>query len=222
MERIRTAIDIFAEKYRGESVVIYGCTIFAKGLYVLLREKGISVEAFVDNDKRKAGNRYLGVKIFLPELYLLPIDEKKLIIVCSVHEEEMLRSLYDMGYGHTNILHINAESEITLDTLECAEEQIERVRAGMEFYEALQREYGEGTVILVAPEASGDIFLACAYLQSWSKIFGINNYVLVGINTIISDIMDLYDFHGIVRVISKEEKNCLLEVYMFAGTDGST
>lgn len=216
-ERIEMMVGSFVEEYDGEGIAIYGCTVFAKQIYLLLRENSIPVDAFVDNDVRKAGDKYLGVDIFLPEQYLLPFDAHKRIIVCSIHEEEMLHSLHKMGYGGENILHISSELEITLDSMGYAEEKMNLVRAGMRCYQRLQSEYGSSAAILVAPEASGDVFLSCAYLQPWCRLYGISNYVLVGVNPNIVDIVELYGFHGRARRVSKEERESLLAAYMFMG-----
>jgi hypothetical protein len=211
------AIEIYAKEYRGESVVIFGCTVFAKGIYVMLKKRGISVTAFVDNDIRKTGEKYLGVDVFLPSQYLLPFDDNKKIIVCSVHEEEMLQTLYKMGYEEKNILFISSQSEIVLDSSDCAEEQMELVREGVDCYRRLQLECGENTVILISPGASGDMFLACAYLNPWRRLYGVERFVLVGVNPNIFDIAELYNLCDRTRLISKEENSSLLTAYMFMG-----
>lgn len=216
-ERIRMMIEIYAEEYRGESVVIFGCTVFAKGIYVMLKKRGVSVTAFVDNDKHKAGQKYLGVDVFLPRQYLLPYDKNKKIIVCSVHEEEMLQTLKEMGYKEKNILHISSESEIVLDSVDCAEMQMELVREGVRCYQRLQAEYGENAIVLISPGASGDVFLACAYLNPWRRLNGIESFVLVGINPNIFDIAELYNIQDKTKLISKEEKSGLTTAYMFMG-----
>ena len=215
--RIYMMIEAYAEEYGGENVVIYGCTVFAKGIYMMLKKKGIPVAAFIDNDTRKAGEKYLGVDIFLPRQYLLPFNERMKVIVCSVHEEEMLQSLYEMGYGEKNILHISSESEIVLDSLDCAAEQLERVREGVGCCERLLKEYGERALILISPGASGDMFLACAYLKPWCEQYGIESFVLVGSNPNIFGITELYGLCEKTRLITKEERSGLLTAYRFLG-----
>lgn len=216
-ERIEMRVNAFAEGYRGESITIYGCTVFAKQIFLLLRKKSIPVDAFVDNDVRKAGDKYLGVDIFSPRQYLLPFDSHKRIVVCSIHEAEMLDSLYGMGYGSENILHIGIETGNAPDSEELAEEKMDLVRAGIDCYQRLQSEYGEDAVVLVAPQASGDVFLACAYLQLWRRSYGVGEYVLVGGHPNIVEIADLYGLHGKARQVSKEDREGLLAAHMFLG-----
>ncbi len=216
-ERIRKEIEAFAEEYDGESVVIYGCTAFAKNIFLHLREMGIPVTAFVDNDAKKAGDKYLGVDIFLPRQYLLPLDTKKRIIVCSVHENEMLDSLYEMGYGDENIRCIDVRNETMWDSPEYAREQMELVREGIKYYEELQLKHGDGTMILIAPEASGDTFLSCAYLQTWYRLYNIADYIIVGSNRNIVDIAQMYGLSERVILISKEKRRAVLAAYVFIG-----
>ena len=56
-ERIRKEIEAFAEEYDGESVVIYGCTAFAKNIFLHLREMGIPVTALEHNHSKKAPHK---------------------------------------------------------------------------------------------------------------------------------------------------------------------
>lgn len=216
-DRIQTSVSRYAELLSKKNVVIYGCTYFTKRLCMALGKKGISVKAIVDNDKGKAGRQYLGINVFLPAQYLLPYNSGNMVIVCSVHEKEMLHSLQEMGYKRGDILHISSEMEIYADTLENAEKQMESVRRGLKFYEKIKEEDGENTKIVVAPKASGDIFIACSYLEEWCLRYGIESYVLLGSENNIKDITAMYGISDKVKVVSEDELSDLRAVYMFMG-----
>ncbi len=215
-ERIRAAINRFADSYKGESVIIYGCTGFARQIYMLLSQKGIAVNALIDNDIKKVGEKYLGVDIFSPEAYMLPYDNERQVIVCSAYGQEMLESLYDMGYGDKNILYIKIDNGAE-ESVESIEDKMGIVRKGVKCYQRLQSEYGNETLLLVAPEASGDVFLAFAFLRDSNEIHNVNDYVVVGVKSNLTDIAELYDLCDRVKLITAEERENLLVAYMFMG-----
>lgn len=218
-ERIRLAVEAFAAGYERGHVVIYGCTFYVGLIYRLLCGKGIFVEAIVDNDVKKAGSKYLGVDVFLPERYLRPFDGRKRIIVCSVHGEEMRQSLYGFGYGDENILYIDIGAVAGMDSLEDADKKMELVGRGMECCRKLRLQFGNEAMILVAPKASGDVFLACAYLRPWIEAYGIGDYVLVGTESNLIEIAELYGIRHRAGLISAEERESLLAACMFRGEE---
>ncbi len=215
--RILEAVKTYSETLLKKRVVIYGCTFFTKRLCMALQRNGIQADAIVDNDKNKAGKQYLGIGIFLPHQYLLPYNPQAMVIVCSVHEKEMLQSLHEMGYEDSDILHISSEMEIYADTLEYARRQMEAVRRGAEYYRKAAAEYGKDTKLLVGPKASGDIFIACSYLQAWCLKYDIKDYVLLGLGKNAKDIAAMFGIDEKVKMISEEELDDLMVAYMFLG-----
>lgn len=216
-DRILTAVKRHSETLLKKNVVIYGCTFFTKRLCMALQQNGIRAGAIVDNDEKKAGKQYLGISIFLPRQYLLPYKTQTMVVVCSVHEKEMIQSLYEMGYGDSDILHISSEMDIYADTLEYAQRQMETVRRGVKYYQKIEKEFGEDTKILVGPRASGDIYIACSYLQAWCLKQDIRNYVLLGLGKNVKDIAAMFGIEEKVRMISEDELDDLMAAYMFLG-----
>ena len=216
-ERILSGIDEYSDILREKNVVLYGCTFFTKRVYMALCKKNIYAGAIVDNDKSKAGKQYLGINIYLPGDYLLPYNPENIVIVCSVHEQEMLLSLHEMGYGAKNILHISSETEIYADTLEYMARQMKTVRRGIRYYQKIAAEYAEDTIFLVAPKASGDIFIAYSYLQAWRLKYDVKSCVLLGVGNNVRDIADLYGIKEKNIIISERDLNDMIAAYMFIG-----
>lgn len=103
------------------------------------------------------------------------------------------------------------------DTLECAEKQMEIVRRGMDSYEKTAEALERNTAILIAPKASGDIFIACSYLKAWCLKYGISDYILLGASPNLKDIAEMYGIGRKARIIPKEEWKDLIAVYTFCG-----
>lgn len=210
IERITESSKILSESV----IVIYGCTVFAKKIYAILSQRGLLVDAIIDNDRNKIGEKYLGINIYRPDQYLLPYDSQKLVIVCSVHEQEMLDLLHEIGYTDKNILHISKNAD-DMDTLEYAIKQMENVRNGFCFIRKLESTYGKDIKILVAPKASGDIFIALSYMKEWRMRNKIMDYVLVGTGYNLKNISEMYGIGHKVQIITEKQMEDLMAVYMF-------
>lgn len=217
-EKIRESIERSLDVLQNKTIVIYGCTVLSKAVYEQLEKHHIGLSAFVDNDREKAGKQYLGVMVYGPREYLCPFDSGKMIIVCSVHEQEMLDSLKDMGYTGENILHISQKEHVHhVNSLEFMNDEMEVIRQGMAVYERLVSEREEDITVFVAPKASGDVFIACSYLKEYCNRNTIENYMMISTSRNLLDIVDLYDLKCGVHIISAEEETCLLRAYMFLG-----
>lgn len=217
-EKIEKCIAGWKTELIGKQIIIYGCTAFTKRIYIALQKNNILPDAIIDNDNKKIGKKYLGLSIFLPEQMLVPYDSSIVIIVCSRHEKDMLDSLYDLGYKEKNVWHISSELETyKVDALEYVNEQMNYVNKGVRCYKKLLDYCGGNGTILLTPKASGDVFIACAYLKAWCKENKIRNYLLVCTNSNIVDVVKMYKLDNRCQVISDEEIENLKRAFMFLG-----
>lgn len=160
----------------------------------------------------------MGVMVYRPQEYLCPFDPDKMVIVCSVHEQEMLRSLENMGYGKNSILHISQKEHVHhVNSQEFVNEEKEIIRKGAAIYERLVSGYEKNIKVFVAPKASGDVFIACSYLKEYCRRNNIENYMLIGTSRNLLDIVEVYDIKCDVHIISADEETCLLRAYAFLG-----
>lgn len=215
LERIESSVKKANKRFKDKEVIIYGCTVFLNRIYKSLSENKIVVDAIIDNGQDKIGKTYLGIKVHKPEEFLIPYNENRLVIVCSVHEKEMIDSLKGMGYNENNILHISSKMEFNhLNELEYVENEMQSVRVGYNIYQKLQQEYGDTVTLIMMPRASGDVFIACSYLKEWCKRYEIDNYVLVGTGRNFVEIANMFQIVE-TRELTTEEKEKLLKAYMF-------
>ena len=218
IRKIQESIEKNLNIIRNKTIVVYGCTVFSKAIYEQLQKNNINLAAFVDNDRGKAGKKYLGVMVYRPQEYLCPFDTDKLIIVCSVHEEEMLISLKNMGYEEDNVLHISQKEHVHhVNSIEFMNEEVKVIRQGVGIYERLVSGYEKNIKVFVAPKASGDVFIACSYLKEYCNRNAIENYMIISTSRNLLDIVDVYDIKCDVHIISTDEETYLLRAYMFLG-----
>lgn len=217
-EKIQRTIADGADSLIGRKVAIYGCTLFSKLICDQLQRNGIELSAMLDNDLNKVGKKYLNVMVYRPQEYLLPVDPDKVIIVCSVHEQEMLASIKALGYEDANILHISHMDQVyRMTSMEYLQEEMGIVRQGMAVYKRLISGYGEGVKVFFAPKASGDVFIACSYLKEYCRRNEIKDYILVCTGKNVLDIAKIYDITCDIHVISADEEKCLMTAYMLLG-----
>lgn len=198
-------------------IVLYGCTAYAPKICMELQQHNIRLSAIIDNDVNKIGKRCWGVNVYKPQEYLLPYNPNIVVIVCSVHECEMIKSLEQLGYRSKNIICISEQDAGNpKDSIESFDEGMKLVKKGYELYNEILSEYCEDTKILIAPKASGDIFIACSFLRAWCEKNNIKDYVLIGTGRNLLDVSELYEIDN-VKLISEEDKSNLLCAYMFLG-----
>ncbi len=217
-EKIEKCINGWRKELIGKKVIIYGCTAFTKRIYIALQKNNILPGAIIDNDNKKIGKKYLGLNVFSLKQILVPYDSSIVIIVCSRHEKDMLASLYDLGYKEKNVLHISSElNTYEADTLENVNEQMNSVNKGIQCYKRLLEYCGGNGTILLTPKASGDVFIACAYLKVWCMENKIKNYLLACTNLNIVDVLKMYKLDNKCQVISDEDMENLTKAFMFLG-----
>lgn len=198
-------------------IVMYGCTIYSRNIHNELLRQNINLSAIVDNDLNKVGGKFLGVDVYKPSEYLQPCDLDTIIIVCSIHEKDMVQSLENMGYSKGNILCIPVEAEqLTTDSLAGLEANINLIKKGYDLYSEIVSKYSKDVKLIVAPKASGDIFIACFFIEEWCKKHQIKDYVLLGMGKNLLDVTELFNIKNII-VLSEEEKTSLASAYMYFG-----
>lgn len=121
-ERYYHAQDIFYGRLEGllisireknKTVVIFGCAIPSIMAVYYLRNKGITVSAIIDNNKKKQGTYFCGIKVYSPSEYLKAKKENVIILIASSYYREMTSQLENLGYKTNEeiIVLINPKEE---------------------------------------------------------------------------------------------------------------
>lgn len=83
-------------------IIMFGTSKIAGMIVYYLNQKGIQLEAVVDNDEQRQGNIVFGLKVYKPEKLLGKFNSDYLILICSSYQDAMISQLEKMGYkcGH--------------------------------------------------------------------------------------------------------------------------
>lgn len=206
----------------GKRIAIFGCTLYARDIRDSLLNRGVSVDAFIDNNPDKVGRKCLGLSVFLPGDYLAPYDENIVVIICSKYYHEMKMQVMEFGYGEDNILNIPIQECFSSSTAsrEREFEQARRqVEEGYEIYCTLAKGQEESLQVLVCPyPGTGDIYMACSLLETYLRRENINNYLVTVIGNNCVKVAKLFGIQNI-RNITNEEMTKLLKAWEFLGTE---
>ncbi len=93
---------------QNKTVVMFGTSNLASIVIYYLKQKGIQVQAIIDNDSSREGKIVYGVPVFLPEQYMSKeaYSQDKIVLIASTYQKEMRAQLEQMGYEyHKNIFY---------------------------------------------------------------------------------------------------------------------
>lgn len=91
------SLDKIADIYESRKIVLFGTSNISEMAISYLQEKGLYIDAIIDNDRKKQGEIIYGVKIHKPEEYVNSQTEPYVILVASTFEKIMIKQLEDLG-----------------------------------------------------------------------------------------------------------------------------
>lgn len=203
-----------------KKVLIFGCTIYARDIRKALQEQGISLSGILDNNIQKAGKTCLGVPVYLPEKYFETRKENILVILCSKYHREMAAQLCQMGYESSCWINIPVQESKKKeeDSIENLQFRLGQVEEGYGIYQRIQKEYsGKSWLFLCPYPGTGDVYMACIYLEAYLEQEGIQDYVMVVTAESCRKTAALFGISNICK-ISANEMEIMLKAWEFFGT----
>lgn len=207
-------------RFEGRKTLIFGCTPYARDIREVLKAQGISLVAMLDNNPKKAGGTCMGVPVYLPEKYFSHSPGEVMVILCSKYCREMTVQLEELGCGRDSIMTIPVKESKKReeDSLENLQEKLEQVEEGYRFYQKLREEdTGDFWLFLCPYPGTGDIYMACMYLDAYLEREGIHDYAVVVTAESCRRTAALFGITDIRRV-SQDEMDGMLRAWEFFGT----
>lgn len=207
-------------RFEGRPVLIFGCTPYARDIREALREQGVPLTAMLDNNPQKAGGTCLGVPVYLPERYFEKYSGDVLVILCSRYNREMAAQLEELGCGSESRMDIPVKESRRGedDSLENLQAKFRQVEEGYRFYTELTANDPEGFWIFLCPyPGTGDIYMACMYLDAYLDREGIRDYAVVVTAESCRKTARLFGIDDI-RKVSQDELTGMLKAWEFLGT----
>lgn len=210
--------NVKMKSFSNKDVIIFGCTMYARCIYCILNDWNIHIAAIIDNNQQKTGKKCLGVDVIKPEECLLPYNKARIIIICSKYNLEMTMQLKKMGYMEENIIDIPVlESNGYSDSIERFNQDVEEVKTGYYVYKRMIRKYSGDYQFLICPyPGTGDIYMACSFLDEYLRREKVWNYVLVLIGNNCLRTAKLFEFEKL-EVMKANEIRLILKAWEFLG-----
>lgn len=94
----------FLKKREIEKVIIYGCGVYGKYTYRLMKNMGVDVVAFVDADIEKQNNGYCDIPVWSPEVLQRDYHDHIVILASQKYIAAFYDTLIRMRFPRENIL----------------------------------------------------------------------------------------------------------------------
>lgn len=218
--RDTVAEAVKAGRFERRKALIFGCTLYARDIRETLQEQGVSLAAFLDNNPQKAGGTCLGVPVYLPGEYFERNDEDVMVILCSKYHREMAAQLEGLGCSGESWINISVKEsrKDEEDSLENLQEKLWLVEESYRFYREFTADDSADSWLLLCPyPGTGDIYMACMYLDAYLERERIRNYAVVVTAESCRRTAALFGIDDI-RKVSQEEMDGMLRAWEFFGT----
>ena len=218
---IMNTINQFCYKhgFDNRKAVIFGCTLYAGEIIKWLRQNGIDIAGFIDNDRSKVGSLCSGVLVHEPS-WVMTLDKVIVIIASPNYSREMKGQVLNFGLKSQQILDIPVENPqeyrgVPLD--EQFEKRLCLAKDGLKKY--LDLIDCDTDILVVFPyPGTGDIYLACGFLRLYLEKKGYKNPLLVVSKNSCKEVAQLYGYERI-SVVSQADIESLLLIWQILGSN---
>ncbi len=201
-------------------IYIFGCTLNAGYIIECLLNNEKTAYGFIENDKTKVGTKCTNIMIYSPQSLLEDENPKIIIIASAKYSREMVGQLLGIGLCESEMLVVPLSSNQGLGDFD--EEKIasnlEQVKNGIEIYEGLQKIYKSDAMMLFPYPGTGDIYVACGFLNAYLKKNKIVSPLLVVCKKNCKEIAALFGYE-FIEIISQKEMNNILLAWQFLGAE---
>lgn len=209
------AQGLLRERY----VVIFGSNESAEKMMDYLGEKGIQVNALVDNNIKKDGTKLNGILVTLPDKLLSPKKDNAVILIASRYYPEMVVQLGGMGYQEgTEILKAVEYSAFNTTSLTEKEfmARCQTVKIGEMVYKNICNKFQDIQKVFIAPLGElGATYVGMAFMRQYIQKHQIQSFALVTMNKACAKIAYLFCFEKQVFTVDKGEMEALLQYAVF-------
>lgn len=206
-------------KLQNRNIYLFGHCNATEELLELLRQRGLSAAAVLDNNEAKWGNFCKGVEIVSPRSRVWEGDETAVFCIVSRAFPAMCEQLSRLGFKGTiyKLVDYNTYSEYSL-TADVMERKLERVRRGIAAKNSLERKYPGVFLVLCPFSALGDIFFTMSYLPRFLAVRHIENCVLCVPGNACKQVAELFGTYP-VEVYAQKDLDELIQacIYMADG-----
>lgn len=218
--------DTIRENYinnhlKNKRIIIFGCTLYAGDIIRVLEQYHLKVECFIDNDETKNGSICSGILVRKPDRFLLEYEDEVLVLIASpMYWNEMSAQLLALGLTEYNLLVFDVKNPSSSDgnvSKMDFDNRIEKIKNGIAVYEKLIKNNSFNVFVFPYP-GTGDIYIACGFLNSYLKEKNIREPLLVITKNNCKEVAELFGFTEF-EIISEDDMDAVLLAWQFLGEE---
>lgn len=224
LESLKKNIDILLKnnKINSAKLFLFGMNTPGDRVIQYLSHMGYDISGILDNNSNNHGKTMMGVMVYSPKI-LQQMDKNSVrVLICSKYYEEMKLQLEGMGLEENRhifkLLELNSGTKVS-DEKEVLENEIDRLKKYVSYYNRLVSKYDEETMFLLCPiRANGDVYMTACLMDQFKRENRLEKVVLVIVGSIGRKIAAMYGIRDI-EVVSQKEMSSLTGLIRVLGSD---
>ena len=178
-EEMRGNVEAKARHLAGREVFLFGHCEASLALADLLAQKGIGINAILDNSKEKQGKTYRGIPVIPPESAASVPPEKSSVLIATRFYEAMNAQLRKLGYRGeiVKLVDFNSYAEYSLSEETRAAKRA-RVMRGVGKLRKLKEKHENAFLVFCPFNALGDVYFCMSYLPAFLEAKGKKDYAV--------------------------------------------
>lgn len=191
-------------------IFIFGISDRSREIIRILRETGFKISGIIDNDRKKEGLYFMGIRT-LPLSSVSDIFScDNLFMIYSGFWREMAKQLVDSGIKKKNILVFRKDKYQTIFCVKAYQ-----IYKGSRIYKNIVKKCGDKCRLFLCPyTGTGDIYLIGTLLKQYCEKNAIENYALIVVSAACSKVAQLFSDGPIVKLKSTDECGYLCLYYL--------
>ena len=217
MEMMENLEELIQDRQlQGRNIYLFGHCNASEVLMGVLRDRGYSVKAILDNNASKQGTYYEGVGIESPETIMKEPEGAAIVCIVARAYESMASQLRTMGYSGEvrKLIDYNSYAEYSLSPETVARKR-ERLQRGMKRRDEMRKSFPGHFRFLCPFSALGDVYYAMAYLPYFLQKRQIGDYMVAVIGEACAQVVRMFGMEK-VAVLQQREMDELIQATLYA------
>lgn len=209
--------DVFQHR----EVFLFGHCNATEELADLLKDKGIGVQAILDNNVEKHGKEYMGIPVEAPDFIMHRDSQQTVVCIVARAYEAMAKQLRRMGYDGAvyKLVDYNTYAEYSL-TEETIGRRLQRVKRGQALQERLENRYPGHFRVFCPFAALGDVYIMMSYLPYFLQKQFVEKCVVCVIGRACAQVVKLYGEYE-VEVFSQKDMDEVVQAVLYTEDEHS-
>lgn len=214
---MQQSVDALLERglLQDKRIFIFGHCNASEELAEYLMEKGLPVQAILDNSESKQGGCWRHIPIVLPQAVLTSDDESSVVLIAAKAYASMKQQLKRFGFKGAvyRVVDYNTFAEYSLEQ-EVYEQKLQRVERGSTLLCKIRKAYPHEFLVICPYKALGDVYLAMSYLPYYLQKHCVRQYAVLAVGDVCGRIVQMFG-HDKKVIFTQKEMDELVQAVLY-------